>query len=571
MKSFFRFCLVAFTAAVIFSSCSKSNDEGKMIPNNAVFITSLNTKSLNSKLSWEEIKQTNWFKHFYADDATADWMKKLMDDPEKSGIDIKANAVFFVQASSGNNYNLVFEGSVKDEKAFAEFNKNLDPASTIKKDGEINLLPIKGKSVVGWNGKRFAYVSNSNSLQQAYRGEQDNQTNMGTEAEGTTSMLSFCKNLFSLKSDSSLAKNEKYANLIADNGDIHTWINYEELIKNNAALGMLGMLKLDLFFKDNISTYTVSFDDGQVNVQQKSYAGKDFTDFLKKYEGNNLNADMISSIPSQDVAAVFAMNYKPEGLKQLLTMSGLDGFLNSFIGQMGFSINDFVSANNGDLMVALTDLKLKTDSMNYQDDQGNPKSMTSIKPDLNYLFSVGIGDKQSFQKLMEAGKKISGEMGGGINTKYNLNDKTFAVGSDQAMINQYLKGGKNKFDFSDKLTGHPIGLFIDIHKILTVANSDITKTDEDAKMMMDESLKIWKNVFFTGGEFKNGAINANTEINLMDQSVNSLKQLNQYFDKISKAALAKIEREKSSHEMTDSMMMPPPIDTVPVDTGSVTP
>ena len=33
------------------------------------------------------------------------------------------------------------------------------------------------------------------------------------------------------------------------------------------------------------------------------------------------------------------------------------------------------------------------------------------KPDLNYLFSVAIGDKASFQKLIDAGKKITGQMG----------------------------------------------------------------------------------------------------------------------------------------------------------------
>ncbi len=562
MNTFIRSCLLAFIAAFIFSSCSKSNDEGKMIPKNAVFVASLNTSSLNDKLSWDEIKQTNWFKHFYADEGTADWMRKLMDDPEKSGIDPKGNIVFFAQPVTGNSYNLGFEGSLKDEKAFAEFNKNLDPSATVTKNEKVNLFILRGKSVVGWNDKRFAYVLNSNSIQPVNAGEDNEQPGMGMSSMSTVSMSSFCKNLFSLKSDSSLEKNERYASLISDNGDIHAWINYEELVQNNAGLGMLGMLKLDLFFKDNISTYTVNFEDGKVNVQQKSYAGKDFSSFLKKYEGNKLNGDMISSIPSQDVALVFAMNYKPEGLKQLLTMSGLDGFLNAFIGKMGFSIDDFVSANNGDLMVALTDLKMKTDSMNYIDDQGNSQSSFNIRPDLNYIFSVGIGDKQSFQKLMEAGKTISGQLSNTDNIKFNLNDKTFAVGSDQNMVNEFLKGSKNKFDFHDKLTGHPIGFFVDIHKILSVAGADVSKADDNAKIMIDESLKLWKNVFFTGGEFKDGAIVANTDINLVDQSVNSLNQLNQYFDKISKAALAKIERKKSDQEMTDSMLMPPPIDTI---------
>ena len=54
----------------------------------------------------------------------------------------------------------------------------------------------------------------------------------------------------------------------------------------------------------------------------------------------------------------------------------------------------------------------------------------------------------------------------------------------------------------------------------------------------------------------------NTEINFVDQSTNSLKQLNHYFDEIAKVMLAKKEREKSKWNVPDSLMIPPPIDTV---------
>nr|MDQ6903747.1 hypothetical protein [Bacteroidota bacterium] len=81
-------------------------------------------------------------------------------------------------------------------------------------------------------------------------------------------------------------------------------------------------------------------------------------------------------------------------------------------------------------------------------------------------------------------------------------------------------------------------------------------------LIMDESYKLWNNVFATGGEFKDGALVGNTEINLIDQSTNSLKQLNRYFNTIAKVEMAKKEREKTDMSKTDSLMVPPPIDTV---------
>ncbi|MEO8569251.1 MAG: DUF4836 family protein [Ginsengibacter sp.] len=567
MKRFFRLCLTIIVSGILFSSCSKSNDEGKMIPKNAMFVALLNTKSLSEKVTWDDVKQTSWYKQMYADTATKDWMKKLLDNPENSGIDSKASIIFFVKKGGGDDYDIVFEGQLKNEKDFEQFNKNLDPASTAKKDGDINMLTMKENSVVGWNDKHFAYVTNSNSIKSKYAADWDtmnNQSNMSHAVDNNTLLSALCKSLFSLKSDSSLAKNEKFSKLLSEKGDIHAWVNTEEMIKNNSAMGMLGMLKLDIFFKDNISTYTVDFDNGKIKVNQRAYAGKEFTDFLKKYKGGNINTNMIGNIPSQNVIGVFAMNYKPEGLKELIKLTGMDGFINMYAGQMGFNLDDFVKATNGDLMVAFSDLKMKSDSLNYKDGSGNTSnSNVYSKPDVSYLFSVGIGDKQSFQKLIDAGKKIGNAMGGKDDlASFNMNDKTFAIGNTQPTVTQYLAGSKNKFAFTDKLSGHTIGLFIDVQKILSVLNNESLIKDADAKTIMAASMKTWNNVYFTGGEMDNDAMTGNTEINFVDQSTNSLKQLNHYFDEIAKVMLAKKEREKSQWNVPDSLMIPPPIDTV---------
>jgi hypothetical protein len=142
-------------------------------------------------------------------------MKKLLDDPENSGIDTKSNLVFFVQKTPGNNYNIVLEGNLKDEKVFEQFNKNLDPASDLKKDGDINLLTLRQQGVVGWDDTHFAYVTNSGSFRSKYAAPWDtpyDQSNMAPAVENSVAISSYCKNLFSLKTDSSLAKNERFAN-----------------------------------------------------------------------------------------------------------------------------------------------------------------------------------------------------------------------------------------------------------------------------------------------------------------------------------------------------------------------
>ena len=80
----------------------------------------------------------------------------------------------------------------------------------------------------------------------------------------------------------------------------------------------------------------------------------------------------------------------------------------------------------------------------------------------------------------------------------------------------------------DKFSGHPINVFIDIHKILSVLAAE-KKNNADHELIMNESLKLWNNIYVTAGEIDKDAITGNTEINFIDQNTNSLKQLNQLF------------------------------------------
>jgi len=570
MKSFFRLTLLFVGAAFLFTSCSKKNEEGKMIPKNAMFVIQLNTKSLKEKLTWDDIKNSNWYNMALEqsqDKAMSNpEIKKILDNPENSGIDLNSSLVFFVGKNPGTQGQAVLEGSIKNADNFAQFNKSFDSSSTISKDGDLNILKLHDKAVVAWNDKHFVYAfdaSNASSRFNPMNNNAGNQTNVAPLVDNSVSLTATCKNLFSLKSDSSLAENEKFTKLLKENGDIHAWVNSEEIMKSSSSLGMLGMLKLDVFFKDNIGTYTVNFDNGKIDINHKGYAGKEFTDFLKKYSGGSINTDMIKTIPSQNVLGVLAMNYKPEAIKELIKLMGMDGFLNMYSSQMGFNLDDFVKANKGDLTLAFSDLSLKNGSaLNNQ--AGEDSTMPPFtKPDFNVLFSVSIGDKTSFQKLLDAGKKIGGEMGrNDTSIAYGQNDKVFAITNHQHFLNDYLAGNaNNKYDFIDKLSGHSVGLYIDIHKILSVvANEKIN--DADKKLLMDESLKLWNNIYVTTGDFKDNALTGHTEINLIDQSTNSLKQLNHYFDAIAKVEKEKMDKQKSETSITDSLMVPPPIDTV---------
>lgn len=552
MKTYTRLLVTILSAAFLLSSCSKKSEVGKMVPKDAMFVLHLDTKSLLTKVSWQDVKQNEWYKKISTDSSLKAWQKKLIEAPESSGIDMNGGLVLFVQKDATNPDGIIaLEGSIKDAAAFTEFNKNLDSAAVVKTDGGISLLTIHDEAVVGWDGNHFAYVFSAAGAQSklAAMSPLGNQSNMTPLVGGTQALSTACKNLFSLTSDQNLTKDEKFSNLLKETGDIHVWINSEEIMKNSTGLGMLGMLKLDVFIKDNISTYTVNFDQGKIDITHKGYGGKELMDFMKKYQGGSISADMINSIPSTDIDGILALHFQPEGLKELIQMIGLDGMINSYSDKIGFTLDDFVKANKGDLIVSLSDL--------------NVKSGESGKPSMNVLFSVSIGDKASFQKLLDAGKQLGGSMGAAdTSVAYGQNDKYFAISNHQHFLNDFVGGtAHNHFPFMDQIGGHSVGLYFDIHRILSEIKSNAT-LDPDQDTVLDASLRLWKDLYGTSGDITDGAIIGHTQIDFMDPNTNSLVQLNQYFDKLSVIAIRKMEEEKNNRGPSDSLMLVPPMDSI---------
>ncbi|MEI9958150.1 MAG: hypothetical protein WDM90_18005 [Ferruginibacter sp.] len=66
---------------------------------------------------------------------------------------------------------------------------------------------------------------------------------------------------------------------------------------------------------------------------------------------------MIKRLPIKDVAAIFSMSFKPAGIKEFLKLLGIEAYANMGLAFAGFSLDDFIKANKGDLLIAFGDFK----------------------------------------------------------------------------------------------------------------------------------------------------------------------------------------------------------------------
>ena len=553
MKYIKLISLIGLFSILLISCSSKKSKLGKLIPKEAAVIVDFNAKSLLTKLPWDEIKQTYWYSELMADSSFPATAKTFLGDPAQTGVDMNSDIILFVVRPDDNGHAVV-EGNLKDSKAFANFLKTMHPDGTIGKEGDLDIF--KGNhGVIGWNNERFVFVANVDHRMHDMGMHDSTNTAVPLPRPSSDSLVMVCKNIFSLKEDNSLYANERFADLEKQEGDVHFWLNINELSKGSMKNmpGMMGMVKLDKFLEDNVSTATVNFEDGKITGTHKQYFGKELSDILKKGDGN-LNSDMVKRLPSQNLAGVYAVHFSPDNLLEIIKLTGLDGFINLFMAQQGVSLDDVVKAIKGDIVFSFSDLRIKEDSIWRDTTNGNitDHGEMNLLPQTTFVFAIAIGDKDAFNKLL----KMANGMQKDLTEKtifQKTDDKYFALSNSQEAVNNYFSGTPSSPAFLSTISDHPIGAFIDLQMILKGLQSQIAK-DSMGKVYYDKNITMWNNIYVTGGEYKDGGIVTKGEVNLMDKSTNSLKQLNKYIDDNAKIIIEKKKKEKDERKNDSAVM-----------------
>ena len=542
MKKIPLYLLLLVTYASLIVSCKQANKMGAMVPNDAGMVLHLNANSLTSKLSWEEIKQTNWFKEMYAG-APDSLGKKIMDDPANSGMDIKSDFVFFLK-NQGNNGYMVFEGYLKDVTAFEAFNKTIANNASTVKDGEFSSIKLPEGGMVTWNKERFVYVIDAPNMNMNRRFSMEGGDVTEPATLSADTLMTIGKSLFNLKSSKSLGGNEKFGDMVKEEGDLHLWLN-SEYLSGGMAAGALSMMKVNTLIQGNVSATTINFDNGKITMKSKGYYNKELSRLFDKYEAKDISTELVNRIPSQNIYAAFVMNYHPEGLKQFMKVIGVDGMVNGFLGQANYTIDEFVKANKGELIIAVSDFGVtkRMDTINVPGKE--PMTYERPGPDAKVLFATSIKDRAAFDKLIGAFKAQGvddfSELAPDIT--YKLDNNWFAISNSGDQVNKFLSGGNNNHAFASKISGHPFGGYVDIQKI--IKSTQGTAKDSSDLIAYNASLQMWQDVIMTGGEYKNGALSGEVELNLVNKSTNSLKQLSTYFDQLSKIIKEKRNQDKN--------------------------
>lgn len=531
--------------AMFLVSC-KNSTSGLPIPKDAAFVVHINGSSLSSKLSWEEIKATEWFKKAHEDEGDS-LQKKLMENPQNSGVDIQSSFAFFVKKQGTGGY-IVFEGKLKDAVAFESTIKKLHHNPEIKKDGDMSYVKEEGTSLLSWTSSQFIFMSDMPlaSNTNAYQDYDKNRFHQD-------SLLAFTKSLLNLSGSNNIESDDRYTSLIRETGDVHFWMNVEQYMTaissmaNNRALFM--MQGLNGLYEGSVATGTLSFDAGKIGIKTKRYLSEKMQQAVDKVQSKNITADEVNRIPSKEVLAAMVINYPPEISKELLKALGYDAIVNGFLTQYHTNLDEIVQATKGNLIFAVSDFSYSKPSMTLSDT--SEESSFSF-PKVNVLLGVSINNKPTFDKLMSlAQQNLKDSLMFSKFTFKSTND-WFAISNSPEAVNQFLAGGNTQQTFAGKITGHPFGAYIDLQKIIKAAQTTFL-----GNYMDTSSASMWQDVVMTGGDYSKGAVSGDIAINLVDKNTNALKQINQAIDKAYQSQKKRQQEYMRTYQNTDTTTVTP--------------
>ena len=538
--------LTSLAALLLLASCKNENKTGLAIPKDAAVVFHIDPQSLSSKLSWEDIKKSTWFKDAYTENRDS-FAKKMMDDPEASGVDMNKDMAFFVEKRGKGGYT-VFEGGVKDAKAFAALLQKNQSSAKHEKDGDWNVAKT-ADGVTIWNDSKFAVINDAPmSGMNPMAGE-----GMAPTRYNADSLKLFVTQLMAGKKES-LFEDERFADIMNEKADMHFWVNSSELYSDMA--GIVSMMKAGALLQGNAMGGTINFEDGKITSQMKQFYGKEMQKAMANWKFKDIDPAVLDRIPSQNVIGVFAMNLDPLGLKEMIKALGFDGLANMFLAKQNLTLDELLSATKGQFVMALTDLQMKDTTITYGEAGDQAASFTTTRPDMSILFAADVAKKPTFDKLLGMVKEETPEMP----FAYQLNNDWFVAGNKVDAVNAFAAGNTTKHSFTDKLKGSYCGFYLDVQRLL---KTNFTK-EPMGQSMLAEAAAVWQDVVMTAGEYKDGVATAEMTINFVDSKTNSLKQINQFIEKMNAAKKAnKVAYEGNNGvevyaDSTEATLAPPP-------------
>lgn len=529
----------------VLASCKKAPKEANFIPKDASYVLAFDGKSLNDKIEKGGITQDSIISMFHIDTSKMDAKSREMaNDIKNSGVDFREKIYIFAKQEGGmQNMNMGggIVATLNDKAKFEAFVKKHVPDAKIVAEKEFSYVLVQNDFVLSWNDKTIIGIAKSNG--------------------GSTASIAEAKRLYTLKADESMASVTQFTDLMKENADAYFFSS------TNASLGMMSAMpfqlpKLTDLLKDNYTTATINFNDGEVEMKSKFWPNEKLKAIFDKNKGHEISLDAIKTFPATNLNGFAAVAFNPNLLADILKELEVAGVADGFMSRLGFTTGDVIKAMKGDVTFMVGDFSLVKKTIPNPYLPGGTYETT--KPEMKLIARIDIGDKASFTKIMDAAvaQKLLVKAGNVYtstpemqteNIFVQADDKMLLISTDQATITQYVAGTAKlnlNSDVESKVKGSANAFYVDLIKTLTAANASNTGESAEA---MNIAISTFKDAYATGKNFDGKNLEGTAKLRFVDEKTNSLVSLIKMGAKYKKMSDAQ-EAKWSTTPLTDSIM-----------------
>lgn len=570
---FFRKTALFFLLMVATMSMQAQKDLQQFIPKDATFVVSMDLGNLNSKISFDKLKQYDFYKEGIKEmqkDLARDNEKaaKMIQNPEEAGIDIMGKSYMFGKLDKDASlFGFVF--NIADSKKFTKFFKETivpeAKGGVMGKSGKFQTF-TDGEGSIAWNDK-VGIISG---------GELNGSTEEGASRENLVS--TFTKSVLASTPANSILSSNRY--LRATKGkksDMRMWMDYKwvlDMQTQGSELSEMGMGKMmDSFkglYKDTDYMVDLNFNDGSIVMDSKMFTNNETLALLKKMSTGELNKNFTKYLPKDNLLGYFSLAINTKNMADgLFTMfnpmmeeSGMNreqlegmalGALNGMAG-LNLDKDGLYELIRGDMVFAVTGLREFTVKKTQYDEDFNKIEVEAKEQLPEFSFMMSHGKKEDIMKIIELGVN-TGALAKLSDGAYKLAIPIPDVPMDMYLAmkdgilfmtnNTDLVSGKLAKGYSkkDQITGEQLktmkessgAFFWDIPQTLNAASAYAAQQgmkDKSIDKIINVSKQSLESMIMTTSKTVKNSYDSEFTFNFVNKRMNSLDQLFSYINEM---------------------------------------
>lgn len=524
--------------AMLLGACSNKGPKyTKYIPKDASYVLSIDVKGMVGKLEKDGLKVEDMMGVLKDSSDPARYSKamEIWQQFKDAGLDWENKVLIAVPTVNLNSGDLTIEVVVglKDAKKLEEFISKLPEAPKVQSESGLKYASNKDMTI-GWKDDAVMILTAQQNRQYI-----SDENDAPAPAPATnSSLVDKMKKYFGQGKDESVASVKEFGDWISKKSDIGIFTNSSSMAAGQGGLGMAFamMPKVKELMEGIYSSTSINFEEGKVVADGETYVGKKLGDILAKYNGNEVDMNLLEHYPSNNVNGVLAFSFKPEMISALMKEAGVEPLVDQQISQTGTGITkeDILKALKGDFAVIVSDFTLELKEMTFGD-----QKYKMPQPDFKMVGAIKIGDKASFDKIVAIGEKmgvfqkqgnrlIIAPQAGGGNVVVGVENNSLIVANKEEVYAAYAAQNA-KIGIPDEarsaLKGKSASVFVNAESLMKgIPETLFDSTDVHEKKVLGKAKETFKTFYFSAGKFSGNSLSSSGGVT-MGSAGNSLSQL----------------------------------------------